>query len=362
MFNATVRRRISIGTALTMVFVASVVISAPDDLPRPSNLPRDASTANANANAAQQTAASPAAAASATTTQAYAGTNQCFSCHRAQTDKWSDTKHTHAFSDIPKIYQNDVACLKCHVTGFGKSGGYVAAGEKDLLMVGCEACHGPGAMHVDAAKRFVLANPGEEAQAEKEMRETIVKTPTDKVCITCHIEQAHQKHPTYTGQLAASTRAKFTDQGSSASFTGCPLPTLGKPSSTRYTIKTCGGCQFDQYKQWGTAKHSDLAAILPAKYGADQACQTCHANIAEITIKKMVSDPHHHFIGLACETCHGPALEHIQFNKQFISAPPLGPRLEQAARDTIRQAKPATTCIQCHVRQTHKQHPEYERK
>ena len=105
------------------------------------------------------------------------GTNKCYICHRRQTDAWSETKHAHAVTNVPEKYRNDPACLKCHVTAFGKEGGYASGTDKDLLMVGCEACHGPGAQHIDAAQRFVLANPGEEAKIEKEMRSTIVKTP-----------------------------------------------------------------------------------------------------------------------------------------------------------------------------------------
>ncbi len=81
---------------------------------------------------------------SAAPAQPYAGTNQCFQCHRPQTNSWSATRHAHAYTDLPQPYQSNAACLKCHVTGFGQPSGFVAGGDKDLLMVGCETCHGPG--------------------------------------------------------------------------------------------------------------------------------------------------------------------------------------------------------------------------
>ncbi len=146
-------------------------------------------------------------------------------------------------------------------------------------MVGCEACHGPGARHVDAAQRFVLANPGEEAKIEQEMRATIVKTPPDTVCAACHKVQAHQKHPAYDGPSSSkdkSTPVVVCDPA--LSIAPRLTSTARMPSSSRYSTKTCGGCHYVQYKQWSTEKHSALSWMLPAKYLNDQSCQNCHPN------------------------------------------------------------------------------------
>ena len=133
--------------------------------------------------------------------------------------------------------------------------------------------------------------------------------------------------------------------------------------SSRYNVKTCGGCHYDQYQQWRRGTHSNLSDTLPAKYAKDQSCQTCHATAAPVVRDASAAkEPHHHWIGVACESCHGSALEHVHFVKQFISRPPLGPKLEQVARNSIHQGKPDATCILCHVRQTHKSHPPFEKK
>jgi hypothetical protein len=39
-------------------------------------------------------------------------------------------------------------CVECHVTGFGKWGGFDGASKSpDLAGVQCEECHGPGSSH-----------------------------------------------------------------------------------------------------------------------------------------------------------------------------------------------------------------------
>jgi hypothetical protein len=341
-----------------------VVLSASGDPPKPTFPPFDLSLTAAQTTAAAEASAATDEAAAPVKEQAFVGANECFICHRPHTDAWSETKHPNAYTDLPKQYQNDPACLTCHVTGFGKQGGFVSGTEKDLLMVGCEACHGPGARHVDAAQRFVMANPGEEAQIEKEMRETIVKTPSDTICTSCHTTQAHGHHPSFEGQSIRSASR-------SSAVPCCPSMPAAKISGTnsalhghasRYNVKTCGGCHYDQYKHWRVEQHSILAATLPANYANDKSCQACHtsdgANVGSLT---STTNGQHHRVGASCESCHGPALEHVLFNKRFITTAPLGPKLEQAARDSIRKGKPNTSCIQCHVSHGHKEHPPFEK-
>lgn len=331
--------------------------------PPSSNLPPAEVVADKATSATSEANAPPNNAPLAGTQQSYVGTNKCFICHRPQTNSWSESKHAQAFTDLPERYRKDGTCLKCHLTAFGEREGYIAGTDKDLLMVGCEACHGPGARHADAAQRFALADPGEEAKAEQEMRTTIVKSPRDSVCISCHKVQGHQRHLAYDGQLTHNNEtspvaACNCESSMVVRFTSAPAVT---GSFSRYSSKTCGGCHYDQYKQWSVEKHSALAKMLPAKYSNDQTCQTCHPGANSLTMSASASpDVHHNFVGVACETCHGPTLEHVRFNKQFIDSPPLGPDLEQAARDAIRKGKPDSSCVQCHVRIGHKEHVHFE--
>jgi hypothetical protein len=352
-----------IGVAVTLLITSRLVLSALGGPPK-STLPPAEWGADKTTSAASAATAPPGQSQQLGAQQTYVGTNKCFICHRRQTDAWSETKHAHAFTDVPEKYRIDPTCLKCHLTAFGKEGGYASGTDKDLLMVGCESCHGPGAQHIDAAQRFVLANPGEEAKIENEMRSTIVKTPPDAVCASCHTVQAHQTHPPYDGALpsqVANTSAVVCDPAMSVVPRWTSTASTVH-SATRYSIKTCGGCHYDQYKQWGAEKHAALAKMLPNKYSNDPSCQHCHPNASSVVSSPNASDESHkNWIGIACESCHGPALEHVLFNKQFISGPPLGPKLEQAARNAIRNGKPASTCAQCHIRSGHKEHVAYDR-
>ena len=354
-------KRIVVLAIVPTCLLARFVLSAWGQFAQPSPAPTDTSVAGETANDAAQSAAADQNSRAASVEQAFVGTNQCFACHRPQTNTWSETTHAQAFTLLPEKYRTDSACLKCHVTGFGHAGGYVAGTDKDLLMVGCESCHGPGARHVDAAQRFVMAStPDEEAKIEKEMRETVVKEPKDDVCIACHTTQAHGSHPPYEDTLPAPSadssngRNKLVSSGTKS---------FASTSQTRYmpgySVKTCGSCHYDQYLQWRSEKHATLAASLPIKHETDQNCTKCHAE-AGFVRSSVSTDAHHTYVGVACESCHGPALEHVRFNVQFIHSPPLEPRLEEAARQTIRKGKPATACVQCHVGQSHKEHPQFQ--
>lgn len=107
----------------------------------------------------------------------YVGSSKCKMCHKAQFDSWSETTHAKAFDvlkpgecadakkahnlDPEKDYTTDEACVGCHVTGFGKAGGYaVTSDEKEakkmakLEGVGCEMCHGAGSGYMDLKKEI----------------------------------------------------------------------------------------------------------------------------------------------------------------------------------------------------------------
>jgi hypothetical protein len=145
---------------------------------------------------------------------AYEGSKSCQKCHFKEYGSWQKTRMARAFKslgpgeaaeskkkanlDPAKDYTKDAKCVVCHVTGYGKPGGYPAIVEgkewtaeekaRATLMegVGCESCHGPG---------------GKTSAYKKDNKEykwaDLVKLgavhPDEKNCATCHTKES----PTY---------------------------------------------------------------------------------------------------------------------------------------------------------------------
>jgi len=85
----------------------------------------------------------------------YVGDTQCFTCHQAEFAAWQRSKHSHAYEALAKVAKHptgrnfDGECIICHTVGYDYQTGYL--NEKttaNLKNVQCEACHGPGNLHV----------------------------------------------------------------------------------------------------------------------------------------------------------------------------------------------------------------------
>jgi hypothetical protein len=128
--------------------------------------------------------------------QTYVGTRDCSSCHLDQFMDWRTTQHSKAFDTLPAKYRADANCLKCHTTGHGAASGFASvAATPNLVGIACEACHGPGSKHVEAAKSFGQAQLT--AEQEAFVRSTIHRMLPKNVCVDCHVTRAHQKHPPF---------------------------------------------------------------------------------------------------------------------------------------------------------------------
>jgi len=93
------------------------------------------------------------------TTSDFIGSAACRACHEHEYDVWSSSAHARSVESLRrKDKEADDACLPCHVTGYGRPGGFPAdasvLAHEDLARVGCESCHGPGAEHVRGAGKL----------------------------------------------------------------------------------------------------------------------------------------------------------------------------------------------------------------
>jgi len=86
----------------------------------------------------------------------YVGSATCEVCHRAEYENFEKyAKKSHSFQSITAMRKGltDLElkkCFECHTTGYGEPGGFISETETPHLNnTGCEACHGPGSLHVE---------------------------------------------------------------------------------------------------------------------------------------------------------------------------------------------------------------------
>ncbi len=142
----------------------------------------------------------------------FVGSKTCQKCHFKEYSSWQKTKMAQAFAslkpngapegrkkanlDPAKDYTKEAGCVACHVTGYGKPGGYPEVGKEWseeekaraalLEGVGCESCHGPG------EKYSVYKKDNKEYKWAELVKLGAVHTD-EKNCASCH----NEKSPTY---------------------------------------------------------------------------------------------------------------------------------------------------------------------
>ena len=106
----------------------------------------------------------------------FSGDATCVRCHKAASRFCRRTAHAHAWRTLEAVGKTAHGdCVSCHVTGYGEVGGSSLGFTKGLENVQCEACHGPGSIHVE--KRGL----------EKPLA---LRTDTpESVCSRCHNEK-----------------------------------------------------------------------------------------------------------------------------------------------------------------------------
>ena len=125
----------------------------------------------------------------------YVGSNRCTDCHKSAGEVWEKTPHSHAYQTLvdakqPSNRQYDPECIVCHTVGFGYKSGFTTAEKTAKLKnVGCESCHGPGSLHVNAPNNVALQlsmNPWKAPAGETEVAKGRRIRRIDDKCQTCH--------------------------------------------------------------------------------------------------------------------------------------------------------------------------------
>jgi hypothetical protein len=113
--------------------------------------------------------------------EGYVWGGACKECHAAIHESWDRTKHATAINRLSSDERKGTQCIGCHVTGPKEA--VMVEGKMVNAGVQCEACHGSGKGHVEAAK---AGNP---ASAR------LTKRPAAALCQACH----NDKSPHYKG-------------------------------------------------------------------------------------------------------------------------------------------------------------------
>ncbi len=116
----------------------------------------------------------------------YIGQKKCRICHFKEFRSWKKMKHAGSWNVLSVEERERPECYRCHVTGYGRPGGYVSEEETPHLRgVQCEACHGPGSAHAEAAKV---------EEDEAKIDALIDKKPRGR-CVECHNpHKTHEEH------------------------------------------------------------------------------------------------------------------------------------------------------------------------
>lgn len=137
----------------------------------------------------------------------YLGVSACRKCHIKEYMSWKKTTMANALNTLkPGVaaetkknfgldpqadYTTDPECLPCHVTGYGKPGGYVIPGTdkksrkraKENEGVACEGCHGPGSNYI-ALHKEVMTKKRKYSPAE--FYAAGMKKMDAASCTSCH--------------------------------------------------------------------------------------------------------------------------------------------------------------------------------
>jgi hypothetical protein len=154
----------------------------------------------------------------------YIGADKCKNCHQAgdkgnQWAAWQKSKHALAYTTLSTDAAKKLAkekgiedplkadaCLKCHVTAFGRPEEEVKKGFDIKLGVQCETCHGPGEAHMKARMAEAAKSEGDSKDPIAIPAGEIISHVDQKTCLACHNSESPSFKPFCFYKRAAEIR------------------------------------------------------------------------------------------------------------------------------------------------------------
>jgi len=234
----------------------------------------------------------------------YSGDEACGVCHESELATWMLTKHSRAFDTLVKHGKaSDSECVSCHVVGYGEVGGFVSASETPQHEdVGCEACHGRGGPH--QSPEFV--KQGDYASVCMTCHDTKHSLGFDYSSFLPKISHAANK---YVLKLPLEEKRKILEER------GARRSSLLPTTAEIVGSDACQSCHTAEYDAWQKSRHANAGQTLHEKGSeGDQACLACHTTgygLAGGFPKEATLAEHSDLGRVGCESCHGPAGDHI---------------------------------------------------
>jgi len=253
----------------------------------------------------------------------YSGPKACGACHLGEFKSWGLTHHSVAYWTLyQRKRAEDPACVGCHVTGMGQTGGFVV-GDHDspLADVSCEACHGPGGKHADSSA---------DAKAS---------------CVVCHDKDHSVRFelaralPHIDHHVAATMDPSAYQEARQLLLKGgAPRPLTAFPEGRNLGASACSSCHAKEHAHWKKSAHAQALKTLRKKRSAkDTGCLSCHA-----IEKRVAQSPDDYYKeGVSCEACHGPGEDHVAAGGGTENILGLGTSCPECIIDAV--------CTRCHT-------------
>jgi predicted CXXCH cytochrome family protein len=191
---------------------------------------------------------------------------------------------------IAKDKSWDLNCAACHVTGFDvefnqTSGEWIASWEE--LGVGCEACHGPGSLHI---------TPPDGGTRSEYIWSTVDSTQ----CGSCH--NRGQSVGTLGGEVAGYPM----DAGGNPIMPGDDMDLFFVTGGIYHPDDETSRVHRQQYPDYIGHRHSDsLETILESERG-QETCLKCHSTDYMLALEDDKPSFDSVEFSIECVACHGP--------------------------------------------------------